>query len=177
MSETEQAAPEADDTTTTATEEQAQPDAEPTPTDDGDTFDAARALEKIRKSNAEARQLRERAKAAEQKATEAGELAARVPELEQRALRAELAVDLGIPLDLAARIQGTTLDEMRADAEKLLALVAPKAAPKQSRPVESLQPGSGRGADMSVDDQIAAAQAAGDWRRVLTLQNSKLAAL
>lgn len=121
------------------------------PTEPGEDFDPARAMDKIRKANAEARSQRERAKAAEDakaaaeaQAAAAQESAAEVPTLRAQLLRAEVALDLGLPAALAKRLVGGTREELLADAEELLATVAP-AKPGASKPVESLAPGSGRG--------------------------------
>lgn len=177
MSEQQTAAPEAAQPVTEDQDPQTAPEA-------ADEFDATRALEKIRKANAEAKSLRDRAKAAEEaknaaedKVKAAQEAAARIPELESRLLRAEVALELGIPASLAKRLVGGTREELLADAEELMATVAPKAGPKQVRPVESLQPGSGKAAEPDVDAQIAAASKAGNWRLALSLQNQKLASV
>jgi hypothetical protein len=71
--------------------------------------------------------------------------AKRVPDLEAQLVRERVARKLGLPDALVDRLRGGTEDEVMADAESLVALVAPK-APKQQRPVEALQPGSGRAA-------------------------------
>lgn len=111
-----------------------------------DTFDATRALEKIRKANAEAKALRDRAKTAEDKVATLEASATETAKLREQLMRAEVALDLGLPAALAKRLQGDTPEAMKADAEALLALVAPKAAaPKPTRPVESLQTGTGTG--------------------------------
>lgn len=124
----------------TAQTDQQQPDEEP--------FDAPRALEKIRKANSEAKALRERAKAAEdatataeQKAKDLEAQAARVSDLEAQLTRERVARKLGLPDALVDRLRGTTEVEVLADAESLVALVAPKSKP--ARPVESLQTGTG----------------------------------
>lgn len=178
MSEQQTAAPEAAQPVTEDQDPQGAPEAAE------ESFDATRALEKIRKANAEAKSLRDRAKAAEEaknaaedKVKAAQEAAARIPELESRLLRAEVALELGIPASLAKRLVGGTREELLADAEELMATVAPKAGPKQVRPVESLQPGSGKAAEPDVDAQIAAASKAGNWRLALSLQNQKLASV
>ena len=128
-------------------------------TEHDDTFDATRALDKIRKVNAEAKAMRDRAKAAEDKVATLEADASEVPKLRESLMRAEVALELGLPMSLAKRLQGATAEEMKADAETLLALVAPK-APKQQRPVEALQPGSGK-ADPSVPAQLTRAELQG----------------
>lgn len=147
MPEQQDPAPEAtDDNTATGTT-----DADPaTDQQPDEAFDASRAMEKIRKANSEAKALRERAKAAEdatataeQKAKDLEAQAARVPDLEAQLTRERVARKLGLPDALVDRLRGTTEEEGLADAEALVALVAPKQ--KTLRPVESLKPGSGAG--------------------------------
>lgn len=132
------------------------------PADDASSFDAEKALAKIRKQNAENAALRTAKKAAEDKAAASAADASEVPKLREQLMRAEVALELGLPMTLAKRLQGVTADEMRADAEELLAQVArPKApAPASSKPVENLQPGSGK-ADQSGPVQLARADLAG----------------
>lgn len=153
------------------------------PAEQDPALDPARATEKIRKQNQENASLRAAKKAAEDEAAAAGNrakeleaTAARVPDLETRLLRTEIALEFGLPASLAKRLLGSTREEILADAEQLLADVAPKPAARSTRPVESLQPGSGRQKDApTIDEQIAEAQKRGDWRAVVSLQNSKLA--
>lgn len=167
----EQAIAEAPEVTAAAPEAEAPAaEADPTPADD---FDATRALEKIRKANAEARALRERAKVAEDKAASLEDVAKRATDLEAQLVRERVARRLSLPDELVDRLRGATEDEVMADAEKLVALVAPKARPQApARPVESLQPGSGAAesgpSQLSRDDirnmspeQIVAAKAEG----------------
>lgn len=174
-------APEAAATPTTATEAPAE--AVETPT--ADEFDASRALDKIRKANAEAKALRERAKVAEDKATSLEDVAKRVPDLEAQLVRERVARRLSLPDELVDRLRGATEDEVMADAEKLVALVAPKQRPAAAaaRPVESLQPGSGVAAsgpaqlsraDMAgmTADQIVAAKAAGQFDTLLGIKTA-----
>ena len=133
------------------------------PADDVSTFDPEKALAKIRKQNAENAALRTAKKAAEDKAAASAADASEVPKLREQLMRAEVALELGLPMTLAKRLQGATADEMRADAEELLAQVArPKAnpIPLASKPVENLQPGSGK-ADQSGPAQLTRTDLAG----------------
>jgi hypothetical protein len=106
-------------------------------------WDPERAREKIRKVNSENKALRERA-------TQAEETAATVPDLQQQTqtlgsenLRLRVGYELGLPFNLAIRLQGSTREEMIADAESLVELVSPaRPAPTSGRPVESLRPGA-----------------------------------
>lgn len=87
---------------------------------------AARIKEFEDRDKTEQQKLEDRAAAAEKAAEEAT----------TKALRAEVALDKGLPKALAARLQGSTLEEMQADADALLALVptAPSAPPTAPPP-------------------------------------------
>jgi len=98
--------------------------------------DAAKRLAEIEDaSKSEQQRLEERATAAEK----------RLEETEARLLRAEVASDKGLPAALAARLTGTTKEELEADAEQLLALVG--------------KPAPGRSADALVGTRTAPAAA------------------
>lgn len=87
--------------------------------------------------------------------------------------RAEVAHEKGLTPAQAARLAGGTREELLADADALLALfpAAPPATPGTPRP----DPSQGaRGGAPTVDARIAEAQAKGDWRAVISLQNEKL---
>lgn len=100
--------------------------------DTQEVWDQARALDKIRKANAEAKALRDRAKAAEEKASGAEDLARERDELARKVLRLETAAEFGLDPKVAARLQGETAEEMRQDAEALLELFAPRTPPSQT---------------------------------------------
>lgn len=89
--------------------------------DEAETFDADRALKKIRKANSEARAQRERAKKAEAGAGDAKREAA----LQRVARRLELP-DTAEVDEFLSRLKGETADELADDAERLLSLMAPK---------------------------------------------------
>lgn len=138
-------------------------------------FDAEHARTMLKRFKAEKLAAADRARKAEERATTAEESAKRVPDLEAELVRERVARRLSLPDELVDRLRGATEDEVMADAEKLVALVAPKPkAPATNRPVESLQPGSGSQQEPSLDDRIAAARASGDYRAVIALENSKL---
>lgn len=146
--------------------------------DEVTTFDADKALAKIRKQNQENAALRAAKKAAEDKAQAAEKDASETVSLRAKLMRAEVALELGLPASIAKRLQGDTPEALKADAEELLATMvpkAPKASQQSPRPVESLQPGSGaQKPEATLDDQIAAAQKAGDWAAAIALKASKL---
>lgn len=127
-------APEAEEQTT-ETETDA-PEAE----DKDEQWDPERAKRKIAKLNSEAANLRKRLNEAP-KAEDAAAKDKRIIDLESAALRYEVALDLGLPKEIASRLQGKDRDEMVADAEKLLELLAPTKRPATRKPTEALRGG------------------------------------
>ncbi|GLY21688.1 hypothetical protein [Micromonospora sp. NBRC 101691] len=88
--------------------------------------------------------------------------------------RAEVAAAKGLTPQQAARLQGATREELEADADALLALFpAAPAGPRNPVPDPSQGPRGTQPPDLEA--QIAAAQAKGDYRAVIALQQSKLA--
>lgn len=122
------------------TEEDAGGDETETATDEGEEFDSARALAKIRKLNSENKNLRDAKKAAEQEAETAKGDAGKIPALEAENLRLRVAIENGLPVELASRLQGATEEEVLADAEKLLEFISPKGGPS-NKPNLKLQGG------------------------------------
>ena len=135
------------------------PEADPEP------FDEGRAKAKIAKANNEAKALRARLKAAEEKAarldeleegnkTETEKAAERARSLEERAARAEsdllrlrVATRKGLTEAQARRLVGDTEEELEADADELVTSFAapdgtpPPARPPGGKPAESLRGG------------------------------------
>ena len=103
-------------------------------------FDADKAADRIRKLQSEAKNLRERAKAAEQKAAGVDEKDQRITSLQAELLRERVGRRLGLPDELVDRLRGTSEDEILADAEKLVAIVG-KPAPGGGKPSERLRGG------------------------------------
>lgn len=128
-------APEAEEQNPAETETDA-PEAE----DKDEQWDPERARRKIAKLNSEAANLRKRLNEAP-KAEDAAAKDKRITDLETASLRYEIALDLGLPKEIAARLQGKDRDEMVADAEKLLELLAPAKRPPSNRPAERLRGG------------------------------------
>ncbi|WP_416902749.1 hypothetical protein [Micromonospora echinospora] len=87
--------------------------------------------------------------------------------------RAEVAAAKGLTPQQAARLQGATREELEADADALLALFPGPAGPRNPAPDPSQGPRGTQPPDLEA--QIAAAQAKGDYRAVIALQQSKLA--
>jgi hypothetical protein len=110
-------------------------------------WDPEKAREKIRKANAEAKALRERAKTAE---TSVGDKDRRISELESTLLREKVGRKLGLEDDddsreFLDRLKGSTEEEILADAEKLLGLMQSRGQknnpPPGRRPSEDIKGG------------------------------------
>lgn len=116
-----------------STEPEAQEAADTEPEDKGDEpTDPAKLLEKIRKVNSENANLRKRAKDAEQKAANGDEASKQAAALAAENLRLKVGIKHGLPEAVVDRLKGETEEELLADAQALLELLAPKAPPSQS---------------------------------------------
>lgn len=140
------------DTTSTDDAPEAEVDTEP--------FDAERAKAKIAKANSEASALRRRLKELEAAKAKLDELEAAgkseadklrdqlaaaeraAQEAELRALRLEVAADKGLTPSQAKRLVGSTLEELEADADDLLADFQPAKGAVETKPTENLRPGT-----------------------------------
>jgi hypothetical protein len=125
------------------TEEQDTPAGEQESQEDDrdEAWDPERARRKIGKVNSENKALRERATQAEKKAASVDELTQENGGLKATVLQLEVGYELGLPLAIAKRLQGSTREEMLADAEALVELVAPAKKPATRRPAEQLRGG------------------------------------
>lgn len=108
--------------------------------DKDDAWDPERAKRKIAKLNSEAANLRKRVNEAP-KAEDVKAKDARISELERNNLRFDVAFDLGLPKQIAMRLQGNTREEMLEDAQQLVDLIAPTKRPTQQKPTEALRGG------------------------------------
>lgn len=146
------------------------------PTDD--TFDAERAKAKIAKANSEAKALRDRLRAAEEKAarldeienegkSELEKLTAKVAESERkaqeaesRAMRAEVAASKGLTPAQAKRLVGDSLEELEADADDLLASFQPQEGdqepPHEGKPRAHLRGGTDPTTPLNGDPLLSA---------------------
>lgn len=88
--------------------------------------------------------------------------------------RAEIANEKGLTVQQAARLVGSTREELAADAAALLELFPTAPAAPGTPKADPSQGGNG-GVAVNLDSQIAEAQGKGDWRTALKLQNQKLA--
>lgn len=100
--------------------------------DEQEPFDKDRALRKIQKLNSEARNLRERAQEADKKAEGADELTKTNESQASEILRLRVALKHGLPEGIAGRLNGSTEEELLADAEELMGLFVAKEPPSQS---------------------------------------------
>lgn len=129
------------------------------PTDELKSPESKQAvLADLARARAEAKAAREQLQAIEdanlselEKAQKAAtEAASRLAEFESANLRQRVALDKGLPASLVSRLQGTTEDEVAADADALLALIK---APRSPAP----DPGQGpRPATTNGDAEYAA---------------------
>ena len=121
-----------EDTDTEDTEEEADEDEAP-------AADLESVLKSLRKKNRENQNLRKRVKDAEENAKDASTLKTDNQRLATENMRLTVAVNHGLPMELAKRLVGATVEEMEADAADMLKLFA-KSVPASSRPRENLKP-------------------------------------
>lgn len=69
--------------------------------------------------------IEELTKASETSAQTIADLTSKISTLETSRAKMDIAREIGLPIDIADRISGTTEEELRADATKLLAFVKP----------------------------------------------------
>ena len=145
-------------------------------------------LRRVEPLAAKAQQLEESQKSAEQKLTEKltkAEGTAQQAQAELAKLQAALAkmpagFDPAQLPNVLKRLTGATPEELEADAVELFALMAPAATPPpvgngQHRPVEQLRPGALPATpELSLADQIAAAEKAGDVGLSMRLKSIQL---
>jgi hypothetical protein len=86
--------------------------------------------------------------------------------------RAEVAAAKGLTPQQAARLQGASLEEFTADADALLELF-PAAGPRNPAPDPS-QGARGGQSGPDLEAQIAEARKAGDFRKAISLERTKL---
>ena len=102
------------------------------------------------------RQFEDNQKTAEEKLTETATAAeSRANDFEARAMRAEVALDMGLAPALAARLTGTTRDELEADAVTLSTLIGETAKPRKPQPDHAL--GRSESGGTTTADAFAAA--------------------
>lgn len=107
--------------------------------DEAPAADLESVLKSLRKKNRENQNLRKRVKDAEETAKDADTLKTDNQRLATENMRLTVAVNHGLPMELAKRLVGATVEEMEADAADMLKLFA-KSVPASSRPRENLKP-------------------------------------
>lgn len=138
---TDSEAPEAEEAPTEPQESPQEGDDETSgPEDWRKDFDPDKAAERIRKLQSEAKNLRTRAKTAEEKAAGAGEKDEQIKTLTGQLLRERVGRRLGLPDELVDRLRGDDEDAVLADAEKLVGLLGKPAATTR-KPAENLRGG------------------------------------
>ncbi len=174
------------DTTTTTTPVPTAPAAPPAqveaapdvaPAQDATDWKAeARKWETRAKENREALEARQKEiedsqKTAEQKAAEAS---ADATSARLEALRYKVAAEKGLTLSLAARLTGSTKEELEADADTLMALIpkAPEAPPALpvGPTVPGQQPGGSTPAAQVTQSDLDALAAAGKYEEINRLR-------
>ena len=144
----------------------------------GDAGLKALQAERTRAAKAEAdlkalqQKIEDSQKTAEQKAADAITAAtATAAQAEARALRYEVAAAKGLDLALAARLTGSTKEELEADADTLMALIPPKApeappAPPVGPTVPGQQPGGVNPPAQVTQSDLDALAAAGKYDEI-----------
>lgn len=140
MSDQDTTAEAVDETTEDTTTDESTESPEDTTDEKDDAWDPERARKKIAKLNSEAANLRKRVNEAP-KAEDVQARDTRIQELEPENLRLRVGYELGLPLEIAMRLQGDDRDAMVKDAEKLVELIAPTRRPTTQRPTEALRGG------------------------------------
>lgn len=148
----------------------------------GDAGLKALQAERARAAKAEAdfkalqKQIEDSQKSAEQKSAEALAAAqASASEAAAKALRYEVAAAKGLDLALAARLSGSTLEELEADADALMTLIpkAPEATPPAlptGPTVPGQQPGSPQTPALVTQADVDALGAAGKYDEINRLR-------
>jgi hypothetical protein len=162
----------AEPTETETTEEPQQPD-DVTSTDPERLPDDHPVVKALRKANKEAEEYRLRVREFEEaQKSEEQKLTERLSELEttartstSEAARLRVALRKGLPETLVDRLRGDTPEEIEADADQLLELVAADQRPSVSRrPQEQLRPGASGTTDEPVDTSSLAERLLGEGR-------------
>lgn len=107
----------------------------------------------------------------------AKEAAGQVPNLTAQNLRLQVALDKGLTAKQASRLQGATKEELESDADELLKLFTPNAQGAEGLRPNPAQGTSGGGSAPSLEDQIKAADKAGDVKLSLQLKAQQLSIL
>jgi hypothetical protein len=146
----------------------------------GDAGIKALQAERARAAKAEAdlkalqQEIADSQKSAEQKAADALAAAnAQAAEAAARALRYEVAAEKGLDLALAARLTGSSREELAADADALMSLIpkAPEAPTPPTGPtVPGQQPGGAQTPALVTQSDLDALGAAGKYDEINRLR-------
>ena len=116
-------------------------------------FDPAKVLKKLRKQNSELKNLRDRAKQAEQKVEQTSEDKDKeISNLQTQLLRERVGRKTGLPDQLVERLKGDDEESMLKDAEDLLEVFT-KSRPPTAKPHEQLR-GGGRPESEPVEQDV-----------------------
>lgn len=145
MSEQPTETPETPESVTEDTTDAETTDAPEADEDDADdwrkNFDPDKAAKRIAKLQSEAKNLRERAKQAEEKVSDVDTLKRDNGDLSAENLRLKVGYRLGLPLQLAERLRGSTEEELIADADELVKIAGARPSTATRKPVEALRGG------------------------------------
>lgn len=97
--------------------------------------------------------------------------------VEAENLRFRVALEKGLPANLVGRLQGSTVEEVTADADTLLALIKPAAPADPRAPKPNPAQGASGATAPTSEQQAAQAAAAGDWRGSLASKADQLLAI
>lgn len=132
------------------------------------------ALARIREfEDAQKTEAEKREEALESARKEVDDYKAKIHKLEVDSLRSQVAAEKNLPPKLAARLTGETIEDITADADSLL---------EDLSTVSGGTPPPGDGGARTpvqpkdLNDQIREAEAAGDYRKSMSLKNQKLLA-
>src|SRR5687767_4895379 len=133
-----EAAEEVAEETAEVVETETQEESDDTTEDWRSNFDAEKASARIAKLQSEAKNLRTRAKTAEEKAAGADEKDQTITSLQRELLQERVARRVGLPDELVERLRGDNEEELLADAEKLIGLVSSSPKATRTKPTEKL---------------------------------------
>ena len=92
-----------------------------------------------------------------------------------KALKYEIAAELGVPLAMASRLVGSTREEIEKDAAALLAQIPASAATGPVVPPAGIDQGGREQSAPDIDQQIAEAEKAGNYGLAISLKRQKAA--
>lgn len=103
-------------------------------------FDSTKALKRIREQSRSIAKLKQKVEENEGAAASLGDVTKERDSIAAENLRLSVGYELGLPLALAKRLNGSSREELIADAEELVK-IAGAGVPRQRKPVEALRSG------------------------------------